>query len=60
MAFRTEDLKLHSRETILDKMYFMIKNKIEKVYELYTSDGFVAKGKAKADGQAERHVGAKP
>lgn len=60
MAFRTEDFKLHSRETILDKMYFMIKNKIEKVYELYTSDGFVAKGKAKADGQAKRRVGAKP
>lgn len=60
MAFRIEDLKLHSRETTLDKMYFMIKHKIEKVYELCASDGFIAKGKAKADGQAERRVRAKP
>lgn len=60
MAFRTEDFKLHSRETTLVKMYFMIKIKIEKVYELYTSDGFIARGKAKADGEAERRVGTKP
>lgn len=60
MAFRTEDFKLPSRGTTLDKMYFMIKIKIEKVYELYTSDGFIAKGKAKADGETERRVSAKP
>lgn len=59
-AFRTEDFKFHSRGSTLDKMYFMIKIKIEKVYELYTSDGFIAKGKAKADGEAERRVSAKP
>lgn len=27
---------------------------------MYTSDGFIAKGKAKADGEAERRVSAKP
>lgn len=42
------------------KMSFMIRIKIEKVYELYTSDGFIARGKAKADGEADRNVGAKP
>lgn len=42
------------------KMSFMIRIKIEKVYELYTSDGFIARGKAKADGEADRRVGAKP
>jgi hypothetical protein len=43
----------------LDKIYLIIKNKIEK-FMSYTSDVYIVKVKAKADGQIERHMHAEP